>query len=1262
MDNTIFHNLCGMFGLATAFSQEDGGPGVLPVAMQEEILLAFGIDPPDEQRAAQVLSDLQKRHWQRPLDPVLVQQQEAQCIAFELRLPQVLFDRPVPWLITEENGTRYEGEIIPVTKEALKEAEMDGQAYAAIQVRLPVPLPNGYHNLTITTGVPAGKQVSGNCRIIITPAVCFLPPGLEQGARTWGLSYNLNSLRSRRNWGIGDFSDLRNALGWGAENGAGSIAVRSLQPVIYPQSGPQSPSAVSGRSFLNPLYLDPMAIADFQDCEEAQNLAGNSAFQARLATLRDQDETAFREITDIKINILEVLWRHFLQNHLNPEMPRGSEFRHFQDIRGEELQAYSLFSALQAHFKKTVAGQQGWTAWPKAYQDPQSPEVAAFAIKYKERLEFHQYIQWQADLQLASIGRRSMELGFKVGLLSDLIADTGLDSFETWHYRQIYAMNMRVSSTKPGADHDGGHSIPVLPMKLAETAYAPFINMLRTGMRHAGALRVHCRNIQDHYHWTAADKPGNKGLRIAYPVQDLLAILALESQRNRCLVICESSSEAPEDCRAMLRHRGILVSRAGHFEKFGKNETNGYLPPDQYPPLSMVAAGSDFRSLSDFWRGKDIILRLQSYQSEAEAVQRYEEETIARAADRAHLLVALRREGLLPEGYGIDPVSIPRLTAALSQAVHLFLARSTAKIFLLSMADIPSLQDLELPERLSVKLPVGQQRLPIDLESIQADRQLGALMQAFCQERGLGVVRPSSFLADRRRERAAKIPKSFYRLQLHAGFTFRQAMQIVPYLSELGISHCYMSPYLKARPGSTHGYDIIDHSSLNPELGSREDYEAFVEALAAHGMAQILDIVPNHMGVGSDNNWWLDVLENGQASLYADFFDINWHPQLEELKGRVLLPVLGDYYGAVLESGLLRLGFDTDKGAFSITYYEHWFPVAPKSYIFILGHDLQRLEHRLGTHHEGFLELQNLMASLAALPDRQETARERIEMRHRNKEVLKRLLARLCGDFPEIASFLEENVILINGEKGRPESFDLLHDLLGRQAYRLAFWRVASDEINYRRFFDINDLAGLRVENPQVFAETHRLILDLVATGKVDGLRIDHPDGLYDPGEYCRRLQDAVSGSPIMEEKGPTDDQERPPLPLYVVVEKILAAFENLPHDWQVHGTTGYDFAGLLNGLFVDSRTEKALTTVYHQFIGESPDPDLLIYNSKKLIIRKAMSGELNVLTGELHNLAKMNRYTQDYTLNGLREALIETIAFFPVYRTYINAGQVSET
>jgi len=500
-------------------------------------------------------------------------------------------------------------------------------------------------------------------------------------------------------------------------------------------------------------------------------------------------------------------------------------------------------------------------------------------------------------------------------------------------------------------------------------------------------------------------------------------------------------------------------------------------------------------------------------------------------------------------------------------------------------------------------------------------------------------------------KRQDQIPTGTYRLQLNQQFTFRQAAEIIPYLSSLGISHVYASPYLRARPGSLHGYDIIDHNSLNPEIGTPEDYNFFIQELHRNGLRQILDIVPNHMGVmGSDNAWWLDVLENGEASEYADFFDIDWDPIKDELQGKVLVPVLGDQYGTALEKGELQLKFDLERGEFSIFYFQHRFPIAPREYTRVLGFEIERLKQTLGANHEDVLELQSIITAFSNLPERRGITSEERAGRNREKEVQKKRLAALCARSPEVFKFIGDNVDRFNGNPNDPRSFDNIHELIKAQSYRFAQWRVAADDINYRRFFDINDLAALRTENESVFNQTHEFILSLVAQGKVDGLRIDHPDGLYNPAEYLKNLQNRL--------KAELDPQNRE---AYLIVEKILTGKEHLRETWPVDGATGYEFANLVNGLFVDQASADKMDRIYRSFVGYIEKFPDLVYRCKKLILKVVLASELNVLANLLSKIALADRHTCDFTLNGLRGALAEIISEFPVYRTYVSACGVSE-
>src|SRR5688572_2421414 len=488
-------------------------------------------------------------------------------------------------------------------------------------------------------------------------------------------------------------------------------------------------------------------------------------------------------------------------------------------------------------------------------------------------------------------------------------------------------------------------------------------------------------------------------------------------------------------------------------------------------------------------------------------------------------------------------------------------------------------------------------------------------------------------------------PLSTYRLQFNADFTFDNAAGIVDYLHALGVSHCYASSYLKAVPGSTHGYDVADPTRLNPEVGDEESYRRWIGRLRDHGMGHILDLVPNHMGIArSANPWWQDVLENGASSRYAQVFDIDWTPLKPELEDKVLLPVLGDAYGAVLERQEIRLEYD--QGAFRARYHETLFPIAPGTYDGVLGIDKDALLRDVGEESEDGIEFLSILTAIRHLPGRKDAGPEQLVERDREKEVIKRRLAALTDRSARVREHVDGAVHCLNGVAGHPGSFDGLDGLLGAQAYRLAHWRVAGEEINYRRFFDINELAAIRMEDPSVFERVHAFAFELISRGYLDGMRIDHVDGLFDPGDYLRRLRQRAGE---LRAASPAGSRS-----FYLVVEKILANDEELP-DWPVEGTTGYDFLVRLNGLFVDERNEKALNDVYERFVRLKVPYDEITYRGKQLVLRVSMAGELNVLGHRLNLFSERNRHYRDFTLNALTQAMREIIACFPVYRSYVN-------
>jgi (1->4)-alpha-D-glucan 1-alpha-D-glucosylmutase len=488
-----------------------------------------------------------------------------------------------------------------------------------------------------------------------------------------------------------------------------------------------------------------------------------------------------------------------------------------------------------------------------------------------------------------------------------------------------------------------------------------------------------------------------------------------------------------------------------------------------------------------------------------------------------------------------------------------------------------------------------------------------------------------------------RVPLATYRLQLGPDLTFDDVAALLPYLERLGVSDCYTSPFFETASQASHGYDVNDHNRLRDELGGEPGLQRLAAALRARGMGLLIDLVPNHVGIARNNNpRWREVLEHGPAAPSATYFDIDWAPVKTELNGKVLLPILGDQYGVVLDSGQLKLTLDAD--GFTVRYYEWVMPLAARSWARILGHRLGELQERLGADDPDLLELKSAIAWLSTTRHRTETEPGRAAIGPGEPEFARKQLAALLSGSPTVRAFVDDNVRLFNGSPGDPSSFDLLDGLLDDQAYRLAYWRVAAEEINYRRFFDINELAAIRVELPEVFAETHRLVFRLVAEGVVTGLRVDHPDGLYAPAEYFRRLQEGCARA-----QGRAAGDE-----FYVVAEKILAPGEHLPEGWATAGTTGYEFLNLVNGIFVDRSQARAIEQIYARTIKVRPPFGEVVDACKRLIMETSMASEIAMLGHRLNRLSEKHRSSRDFTLGSLTTALREIIAAFPVYRTYV--------
>lgn len=1240
MRATALDRLCELAGIAPQYHDIWGKAHHPSDGTRIALLKAMGVISVAAELDA-ALHAREAQSWRRSLPPMAVVREDATPYRLRLRIAQRDTKRAHRWTLAPETGETRSGEFRPGQLFRLQERGIGDECHVEFALDWHERLPPGYHRVTLET--PGGDAATTTLAVV--PERCYVPPALEGQGRVWGPAVQLYALRSERNWGIGDFTDLRTVVEQWGHRGAGIVGLNPLHALYPHDPAHASPYSPSSRLFLNALNIDVDAVEDFRECADATP-ARSGPFQARLQALRDAELVDYPAVAAAKLPVLGMLCAHFRAHHLSGGAARAGRFREFQARGGSRLRRHALFEALQERFHAEDPGAWGWPTWPEAYRNPASREVALFAETRLDRIEFYEYLQWQADLQLGEVAARCAQVEMGVGLYGDLAVSIDRGGAEAWANQDLYALAAGIGAPPDDFNLSGQNwSLPPMrPEALRAAAYEPFIATLRANMRHAGALRIdHVMGLARLFWIPPGGRPSD-GTYVSYPFEDLLGILALESHRCRCLVIGEDLGTVPDAVRAALARTGVLSYRLLYFER---GATGDFRPSTEYPAGALVAASThDLPTLAGYWEGSDLRLRrdLGLFPSE----EAHQAQVVARAQDRARLAVALEREELLPHGASANPERLPAITSELVLAIHEFLARTPARVMVVQIEDLLGVREqMNLPGTTG-EHPNWRRKLPLTLERIADDPRLAVLAQTLARVRG----RPAASRRHGRGPAAARIPRATYRLQFNRAFTFQTAAALVPYLAELGVSHVYCSPYLRARPGSDHGYDIIDHNALNPEIGSAGDFERFVTALREHEMGQILDMVPNHMGVmGADNGWWLDVLENGPASAYAGFFDVDWLPANPELANKVLVPVLGDQYGCVLERGELQVRFEPGAASLSVFYHEHRFPIDPREYPRIL--ELALAEVNPADPPDMVREeLSSLMAAFGNLPARSDAAPERIAERQRDKESCKKRLAQLVARAPETREAIERALRALNGAPGERASFEALHELIEAQAYRLAYWRVASDEINYRRFFDINDLAALRMENDAVFEATHHFVLELAAAGKIDGLRIDHPDGLYSPARYFRRLQERYAQLAGIELA--SAEAVRPTRPLYVVAEKVIAHREQLPETWAVYGTTGYRFAAVVNGLFVDASAKRGFDRIYRAFVRDAVEYEEAAYSGKMTIMRSALASELTVLTTELLRIAQSEARTRDYTFNTLRRALAEVVACFPVYRTYI--------
>jgi len=1175
----LVERIAAAVGIAPFYTDAFGRRREADPDIRRTVLAALGLDVDDEEAARDSLERVERLR-SGPLPPFLL----------------AAADTPVPVRLALDDAAAWQWRLRPDGAAADDPPHRSGSG-TGTELTL-APLPAGYFRLAVATDHERAETL-----LIVSPATCWRPAELEEGRRLWGVTAQVYALRSRRNMGFGDLTDVAEAAGRAATLGASFVGLSPLHALFPSDRGKYSPYSPSSRLFLDPLYIDPAAIPGYAAVAAEM---GDALEQARAA-LHAQGLIDHAAAWSLKSTVLERLWAQYRSG------PEDAEFTAFRNAGGAPLRRHALFDALSAHFE--AEGRHWLGEWPPAFRDPNTPEVARFARDHEERLAYRAWLQWHADRQLAAAHARARAGGMSIGLYRDLAVGPDGAGSEVWADPADFAPILGVGAPPDPLGPLGQQwgLPPFNPMTLATNGFAAFRALVVANMRHAGALRVdHAFQLRRLF-VIPASASAEHGVYLDFPFEALLAILRIESHRARCLVIAEDLGTAPDGFSDAIMASGLFSYRLLPFERL---HDGGFKAPEDYPVSALAAVGThDLPTFRGWWRGTDIDLRETLGQFDLE---RAEHERRVRHLDRARLMEALHTRGLAT---GPEPPEDPPIAATTR-----YLARSATALAALQLEDAAGeLNQANLPG-VHAGYPNWRRRLGVELDELFAAGGSLAKLAAAMAAEGRGARPGLTPLA-------APPPRATYRLQFHECFTFDDAARLVPYLARLGVSHVYASPIHQARPGSTHGYDIVDHRRVAAALGGEAGLRRLGEALRAHGLGLLLDIVPNHMGVGgADNAAWLDVLEWGEASPCARWFDIDW--QRPGAGGRLMAPFLDATYGDALDQGSLRLVFDA--AGFAVQHHEHRFPLSPFTWPAILERALGALGGGDATAQQATLAATSeRLLTLAGETDR--TAEER-----RTEGIaLKEAVAAVAAE-SAVAEAIASAVAAFNGIPGRPDSFDPLHRILEAQHYRLAHWRVASSDINYRRFFDIDGLAGLRIEDPEVFRAAHETVFGLVRDGLVQGLRIDHVDGLADPAGYLAALQ---------EELGPG---------FYLVVEKILEPGERL-REWPVAGTTGYETLNLIDGLFVDSGAGGMFERIYRRATGIEGSYGRLLQDAKSTILQTSFASELEGLTGVLREIADADRHTRDFSAVALRRALIEIIARFPVYRSYLD-GRAAAT
>jgi 4-alpha-glucanotransferase len=683
---------------------------------KRSILSSLGIKANDDAAVEASLLALEEEPWRRALPPVLVIREE-EALRIPVTLPVDATIEQTKWAIIEEGGKQCEGLFRPADAPLLEVRQIDGCAMEQRCLELPLALPAGYHNFSLP-----GRKGSEVMSLIVAPPRCYLPTSLSTGGRHWGIATQLYALRSHTNWGIGDLTDLGDLLEKAAPLGAASVGINPLHALFPEDPGLAAPYMPSSQLRLNPLYLDIVVIPDLAECKAARELIGSDDFTTELAQAQSADLIDYPTVASLKGRVLELLHQSFRHTHLAAGTHRAASFVRFQEAGGESLRRFALCQALTESL-----GHRRWTEWPEAYRDPSSESVAQFICDNHERLEFCEYLQWQTDQQFAMTCRRAEMAGMAIGIYRDLAVSVAPDGADAWAEQEVVVRKGRIGAPADPFSplgQDWG-SAPLHPQELHRTAYEHFIAVLRANMRHAGALRLdHAMGLQRMF-WIPAGAFPESGAYVRYPFEDLLGILALESQRNGCVVVGEDLGTVPEGFRERMSEAGVLSYRVLYFEK----EPDRFKRPEEYPKVALACASThDLPTLQGFIEGNDLEQRFRHGLYRSEAARRDEE--AARIRDRQLLLQALEAEGLLPEGTNLDHPEEAGIRRAIIDAVHVYLARSPAYLFMAQIDDlIGESEQINLPGTVFER-PNWRRKLSRDLNYLAAETPLRTLADA----------------------------------------------------------------------------------------------------------------------------------------------------------------------------------------------------------------------------------------------------------------------------------------------------------------------------------------------------------------------------------------------------------------------------------------------------------------------------------------------------------------------------------------------------